>query len=88
MARALHLTAPAFVTVLLVSCATTPSPYRPPDTTPPSASANPVPPPSDKKGVILPTDVKLGSGPGPAAGNTGTAGPAVGPSLGTSSSPN
>ncbi len=80
----------AALTLLALSCATAQTAPRPVDSTPttttPAASAEPVPPPSPKKGVILPTDVKLG--PEPATVNTGTAGPAVGPTVGTSTSPN
>jgi len=88
LARLIHGTALALTTGLFLSCATPAPAQRPSDTTAASPTAEPVPPPSNKKGVILPTDVKLGATPDPAVGNTGTAGPAVQPSLGTPTSPN
>ncbi len=92
LTRLLHrIAAPLILslTVLALSCASSRGEQRaagPAAATTSGASAEPVPPPSPKKGVILPTDVKLG--PQPSTVNTGTAGPAVGPTVGSSSSPN
>lgn len=69
-----------------LSCATSPAPPR--QSPPPAGASEPLPPPSQKKGVVVPADVKLGGGPSDSTSNTGTAGPAVGPSIGTSSGPN
>jgi hypothetical protein len=87
-ALVLHRMAPAFLTVLLLSCATPGPARRPSDAPPGSASSEPVPPPSNKKGVIVPADVKLGADPSPAAGSPASAGPAGGSSLATPTSPN
>ncbi len=76
----------AALSMLVLSCAAPQSERRAADPTPAAANAEPVPAPSGKKSVIVPADVKLG--PDPAPVNTGTAGPAVGPTVGSSSSPN
>ena len=87
-ARVLHRTAALLMTALALSCATPNAAERPAEPNPTTATnTEPVPPPSSKKGVILPTDVKLGPNSA-GTGNSGTAGAAVGPTVGTSSSPN
>lgn len=73
---------------LFLACATPASTARPPaDPAPDAASREPIPPPPQKRSVIVPSDVNLGPGPaGPV--NNGAAGPAVSPTQGTSSAPN
>jgi hypothetical protein len=88
LTRVLHPTAVGFIMMLVLSCATPSGGQRAADTSAPTANGEPLPPPSNKKGVILPTDVKLDPAPAPAVGDTGTAGPAIGPTAGTASPPN
>jgi hypothetical protein len=64
-----------------VGCASTrttgDSPAREVSTSP--SEAEPMPPPSKKRGVILPPDVPINRAPPATAPDTGTAGSAIGP---------
>ncbi len=70
-----------------LACATSSAP-PPPQPALSAPGSEPVPPPSAKKGVVVPADVKLGSGPADGTPTTGTAGPAVGPRTGSPPGPN
>jgi hypothetical protein len=75
------------------ACATSHSTPPPPAPAPPDDAAagsptDPVPAASTKRGVVMPPDTSFGAGPAGNTTNTGTAGPAVGPSLGASPAPN
>lgn len=75
------------LTGLALACATPSNGQRPADAPPPAANAEPIPPASQKKAVILPRDVKLGSGPAGAA-DPSVATPSAGATTGAPVSPN
>jgi len=71
---------------MVAACATAGPP--PPPREPASSQAEPVPPPSPRRGVVMPTDTGMSAGPTGTTSNTGTAGPAVGPTVGSAGAPN
>jgi hypothetical protein len=72
--------------VLALACATPTRAERPVSPSQPDANAEPIPPPSQKKAVIVPSDVDLGPRPAGTV-NSGAAGPAVSPAGGTPGAP-
>ncbi|HXJ22957.1 MAG TPA: hypothetical protein VMT03_22250 [Polyangia bacterium] len=81
MARRFPAIAAAALLAGALSCATSPPP--PAQASSPVDAAEPVPPRSSRRGVVMPSDTALGAGPTGATSNTGTAGPAVGPTIGS-----